>query len=88
MSSDIRAILYDGGTPITPTDTTPATGGPYAGFYVGVAGDVTVTTPRGDKFTLKACNAGVVYTIATTIIWATGTTATNIIALKAANDVR
>ena len=80
--------MLDGGVAVTPNDTTPISGGPFAAFYVGGAGDVTVTTPRGDKLLLKACNAGVVYTIAATIIWSAGTTATNIVALKAANDVR
>jgi len=81
--SNIQAITYEGGAAVTVSDTFADPAGPFAGFFVGVAGAVVIQTIRGDKLTLAACNAGVVYTIAITRVWSTGTNASSIVGLIA-----
>lgn len=89
MSSDIRSITYDGAEAITASDTVNDPAGPFAGFYVGTAGDVKVHTSRGQDVVLKNCNAGVVYTISIKRVWSTGTgSPSTMLGLQAANDVR
>lgn len=51
------------------------------GLYVGVTGDVKVTTVEGDTVTFKALAAGVVHAIAVKRVFSTGTTATDIVAV-------
>ena len=77
--SNIMSITYEDAIAVTPSDTVADPSGPFAGFYVGVAGDVTVTTIRGTKALFKSCQAGVTYTQAIQRVWSTGTTATNIL---------
>jgi hypothetical protein len=50
-------------------------------LYVGVTGDVDVTTASGDDVLLKALAAGVFHPISVKRIKATLTTATNILAV-------
>lgn len=50
-------------------------------LYVGGAGDVKVTTTGGDTVTLKAVPVGTVVPVRTRKVFATGTTATLIVAL-------
>lgn len=52
-------------------------------LYIGVAGDVTVFAKDGTTAVLfKACTAGTIYPIRCSYVKATGTTATNIVALR------
>ena len=64
---------------IAPSDTTDL---PQAikSIYVGVSGDVKVTTAIGDVVTFKAHPVGYMLVKATRV-WATGTTATNLLGL-------
>jgi hypothetical protein len=64
---------------VTPSDSAsiPVTNG----IYVGVAGDVVVLTQGGTQQTFKTLNAGVIHPIKVSKILATGTTATNILAI-------
>ena len=65
---------------ITPHDTTPQDP-PVRSIYVGGAGDVVVKNADGTAVTFTAVPVGMILPIACTIVKATGTTATNLIAL-------
>lgn len=69
-----------GGAAVTPNDSTDLTT-PGRGLYVGVSGDVKVTTVGGDALTFVGLAAGVVHPIMAKRVWSTGTTATSIIAV-------
>lgn len=49
------------------------------GIYVGSSGDLNVTTKGGDTVTLKNLAAGIVHPLRVSRVWATGTTATDIV---------
>jgi len=74
---------------VTPSDTVeildPASGdGAYTSgnvLYVGTGGDLVVTTASGDKITFVNIQGGSFLPIQVVKVWATGTTAANIIAL-------
>ena len=66
---------------VTPSDTHPIKGGPARALYVGVTGDVTAINENGVAVTLSGVPAGAVLPIATARVNATGTTATNLVAL-------
>lgn len=51
------------------------------GLYVGVAGNVKVTTVGGDAVTFVGLAAGVIHPIRAKIVWSTGTAATSIVAV-------
>lgn len=51
------------------------------GFYCGVGGDITVTTPNGQDVTIPNLAAQTQYEFPCKRIKATGTTASNIVAL-------
>ena len=78
--SDIRSITYEGMANVTTSDTVADPAGPFAGFMCDVAGIVKFTTLRGDTQT-RTVNAGVIYPIAITRVWASVTTATGIAGL-------
>lgn len=61
---------------VTPSDTAQKS---YVGFYVGNAGNVTVTTETGRDVVFAGLPAGMIITLRITKIKATGTTATNIV---------
>jgi hypothetical protein len=65
---------------ITPNDTTDL-GTVCRGIYVGGAGDLAVITAGGDTVTLTAVAVGVVYPLRVSRVLATGTTATNLVAV-------
>ena len=64
---------------ITPSDS--ATFAQTRAIYVGGAGNIAVTMADGTSVTLNALAVGVVHLFSVKQIKATGTTATNIIAL-------
>lgn len=64
---------------VTPNDSTNQASGMTRGVYVGVTGDVTMVV-GGNAVLFKAMPVGI-YWIRTTRVNATGTTATNILAL-------
>jgi hypothetical protein len=66
---------------VTPSDTYPIKGGPARALYVGGAGNVAAINENGVAVTFAAVPAGAVLPIATKRVNATGTTATNLIAL-------
>ncbi|OYW74643.1 MAG: hypothetical protein B7Z37_16875 [Verrucomicrobia bacterium 12-59-8] len=66
---------------VTPSDTYAIKGGPARALYVGGTGAVAALNENGVAVTFEAVPAGAVLPIATARVNATGTTATNIIAL-------
>ena len=50
-------------------------------LYIGVAGDVKLTSAGGQTETFVGLAAGTTLVVRTARVWATGTTATNIIVL-------
>jgi len=65
---------------ITPADSDLAR--PIRAFYVGVAGNITLTPVYGDPVLLTAVSAGAVYPFAAIRISATGTTASGIVGIE------
>lgn len=65
---------------VTPSDTVDLTTAPRA-LYVGVSGDVKVNMLGSGAVTFKAAPVGVL-PIRVSRVYATGTTATNILALE------
>lgn len=63
---------------VTPHDTNELTSH-TRGIYVGVSGDVKVTTIDGDAVTFVGLAGGVIHPIMAKIIWSAGTTATSIV---------
>lgn len=49
------------------------------GVYVGVEGDVKLTTEEGDTVTFVGLAGGIIHPIRAKRIWSTGTTATSIV---------
>lgn len=76
--SDPAAYAYA----ITTADGADQANGPFRGFMVGVSGDVKVTTYGDTTATFTNVTAGVVHPIRVKRFWATGTTATDIVAVK------
>ena len=65
---------------ITPNDNTDLD--PYArSIRVGVAGNVTIQTPRGESVLFVGAGAGEIIPVHVKRLMATGTTATDIVAL-------
>jgi hypothetical protein len=62
---------------VTPSDSTAIC---CHGFYVGGTGNVKVTTAKGTAVTFTAVPVGAIIRLSCSLIWATGTTATNIVA--------
>jgi hypothetical protein len=72
-------VPYPNAAAVTPHDTNTLAHD-AAALYVGVAGDVKVTTTGGDTVTFKAAPVGILY-VRAKIVFSIGTTATNILAL-------
>jgi hypothetical protein len=63
---------------VTPHDTNELASH-TRGIYVGVTGNVKVTTINGDAVTFVGLASGVIHPIMAKIIWSAGTTATSIV---------
>lgn len=73
--------MYPGGAAaVTPSDTVNLPGGP-AVVYVGTSGNVQVITAQGDTVTFSGVPAGAVIPVQVLRVFATNTTATNMIAI-------
>lgn len=75
------AVVAKDGMAITPSDSTDLMMSPTTGLYVGVTGDVKVTLYSGAVITLTSLASGIIHPIAVRRVWATGTSATNILAV-------
>jgi hypothetical protein len=69
------------GVAVTPSDATHYTP-PLDALYVGGAGNLSVTGVDGASYTLSGALAGTIYNLQIVKVMATGTTATNIVALR------
>lgn len=78
MSPDLDSP-YVGAADVTPSDTVPVE--TTRAIYVGGAGNLKVTMQDGSVAVFTAVPIGIVLKIRATLIWATGTTATNLVAL-------
>jgi hypothetical protein len=65
---------------VTPSDSVFLPGGECSALYIGVAGDVTILNATGNPITFKNVPVGYL-DCQTTRVNATGTTATDIVAL-------
>lgn len=82
--SNIFASTFDGAVSPTLSDTVNDPLGPFAGLYVGGAGDVKVRTVRGQDVTFKAVPGGTILYVQVLRVWSTGTGgSTNILGLQA-----
>ena len=66
---------------ITPSDTADLAALPRA-LYIGTGGAVKITTKGGDTVTLANVPAGTVLPVRAARVWSTGTTASDIVALR------
>lgn len=73
-------IPYGDAAAVTPSDATDLLK-VTRGLYVGGAGDLKVTMASGQVVTLPAVPVGTVLRLSVRHVWATGTTATNIVTL-------
>lgn len=78
MSPDLSSP-YVGGAAIVKSDTAAIE--LTRAVYVGGAGDLKVTYQDGSVDTLKSVPAGAILPIRVSLVWSTGTTATNMSAL-------
>ncbi len=81
-STDKDSIMkpIEGGAAVTPHDSNELATA-TRGLFVGVSGNVKVTTTGGSEITFTGLAAGVIHPIRAKLVWATGTTATSILAL-------
>lgn len=70
-----------GAVSVTPNDGADLATVPTNGLYLGASGDVKLTLQDGSVVTFTALSGGMVHPIAAKRIWATGTTATSILAV-------
>jgi hypothetical protein len=66
---------------VTPSNSTPFPGGRCSALFIGVGGDVTILNSDGTAVTFKNLANGSYLDCKTTRVNATGTTATDIVAL-------
>jgi hypothetical protein len=76
---DNRIIPAEKYIALTPNDSTVLL--PTRGLYVGVSGDVKVVSVDGNDVTFTSLAAGIIHPISCTLVYATGTDATNIVAI-------
>ena len=76
-------MFYDTALAVTPHDTNDLSGEPYFAVWVGTGGNLKVDMSRGTgTVTLNNCASGQLIPIMVERIYATGTTASNIIVFK------
>jgi hypothetical protein len=66
---------------VTPSDVADIPAGQCRGLYVGGDGDVSVVSEAGDSVVFKLAKAGMVLPVITRRVNATGTTASDLVAL-------
>lgn len=80
--STLEKVSYDKAALVTPSDVADLiTVQPALSLWVGGAGNVRVTTVRGDDILFSGVPAGTLLPIQVTRVFATNTTATLIVAL-------
>lgn len=81
MFVNISSSLGTGAVSVVPSDTVDLSSGVTKGIYVGVEGDITVKMSDDTVVTFKALAPGTIHPIAVKRVYATGTSATNILAV-------
>ncbi len=81
--SSILAVTYSKAFAVTASDTTNDPHGPFAGLYIGGAGNVQLITVDGTPATFNGLAAGVILPVATLRVMSSSTTATGILGLGA-----
>ena len=66
---------------VTPSDTADLPDGPSRALYVGGAGNISLITGGGSTITFSNVNSGYVLPLEVVRVRATGTTATNLVAI-------
>jgi len=82
-ASHLGNMFYDTALAVTPSDGSDLSGEPYFAVWVGTGGDLKVDmSDGGSAVTLSNCASGQLIPIMVERIYATGTTASNIIVFK------
>lgn len=83
--SDILGITYTGANAVNPSDTTDDPSGPYCALYIGTASssNVKIKLAAGDVVTFMNVLQGTILPMQCLRVFVTGTTASNIVGLKA-----
>lgn len=83
INTHLNNMFYDNVVAVTPDDASDISGAPYYALYIGVGGDVKVDlNGTGTAITFKNLASGQMLPIIVDRVYATDTTATNILALK------
>lgn len=83
VKESLNQLLYDTAVAVTPHDSDDITGAPYKALYVGVGGDVKVDmNDSGSAIVFKNLASGQILPIVFNQVYDTGTTATNLVALR------
>tara|TARA_R100000742_G_C4266048_1_gene84130 strand:- start:297 stop:572 length:276 start_codon:yes stop_codon:yes gene_type:complete len=83
VKESLNQLLYDSAVAVSPNDGADVTGAPYKALYVGVGGDVALDLNNsGEAIVFKNLASGQILPVVFDRVDATGTTATNMIALK------
>jgi hypothetical protein len=80
VPNGLSSIPALNGFAVTPSDSVDLAAA-SRGIYVGVSGNVKVTTLNGDAVTFVGLAAGIIHPIAASRVWSTGTAATSIVAV-------
>lgn len=75
----VISLQVENAAVITPSDSVDLAHG--STLYIGTTGNVKVTMAKSGEVTFLNCQKGSTLPILVTRVWATGTTATNLIAL-------
>ena len=78
--SQVKKVGFIGGFTVTPHDVNDLSQ-PCMALWVGGDGNIKLNTVDGSTITLKGVTAGTILHIQATKVYATGTTATDIVAL-------
>ena len=81
LGSFRREEPFRAGAAVTPSDATVYTP-PLDALYVGGTGNLALVGADGASFTLNGALGGTIYNVQVVQVKATGTTATNIVALR------
>lgn len=75
-------LFYDTAISVSPNDGSDLTSAPYYSLFIGVGGDVKVDLNGSGTVTLKNLASGQLLPIVVDRVYSTGTTATDIVAMK------
>ena len=82
--STILAVTYDSAVAVSASDSVADPAGPFAGFYTGTGGDISVALEKTGATVVFASTApGTIVTVPIARVNSTGTAATSILGLQA-----